>query len=847
MANTRSYKQTFNGGEVSPDFWGQLGDGKYQSGAATLRNMIALPHGPAQNRCGFAFVRECKYSDKLYTRLIPFEFSTDDTLAIEMGEGYFRFHSYGQTVLCPTGAAWSSVTAYTVGNLVSSGGVNYYCLQANTNKTPATEPTYWYAEPATGEYEVPNNYLDDELLAVHYVQSADVLTLVHQNHPPAELRRYGATDWRFADISFAPSVSLPTSISANAYNVPAGNTIAYSYKVTSVATDGVTESAPSSAVSCNNNLYGAAANNIVTWVVAPSGVSFYNVYRRSGGLYGYVGSATAGTFVDDNIAPDMSKTPPNIDTVFASPGDYPGAVSYFEQRRCFAGTINQPQNLWMTKTGTESIMTYGLPVMDTDRVAIRVAAREASTITHLVPLQNLLALTDMAEWLVSSGSSDAITPNSIAVRPQSYVGASPVQPQVINNTIIYAAARGGHVRELGYSWQANGFTTGDLSLRASHLFDDNTIWDMTYAKSPYPVVWCTNTRGQLLGLTYVPDQSVGAWHHHDTDGSFGSICAISEDSEDRLYAIITREIEGVTRIFVERMGSRKLLNPGITSTEAGLGVQPQYGLPAAFFVDCGYTKINYSTGIAITVTGGTTWGPGETLTVTAASPLFAYPATTDVGDKFVLTTDGTFGYLGKTVTPYTIDCELTITSVTSTTVATVTVSKVLPVFYRGTPFTGYYFARDTVSGLTWLEGKTVSILADGAVHPQRVVTGGSITLDQPAIVVQVGLPYDSDTQTLPLALATDNAYGQGRNKNISKAFLRVFRSSGIYVGPDSTRLVQYKQRTTEPYGSPPNLKTEEIDVVLTPSWENQGGQIFIRQSDPLPLTIVSCTLMVTVA
>ena len=94
---------------------------------------------------------------------------------------------------------------------------------------------------------------------------------------------------------------------------------------------------------------------------------------------------------------------------------------------------------------------------------------------------------------------------------------------IVNNSMVYAASRGGHIRELGYNWQANGFITGDLSLRAAHLFDNYRIIDMALAKAPTPIVWFVNTQGRLLGLTYVPEQSVGAWHWHDTDGKFESV------------------------------------------------------------------------------------------------------------------------------------------------------------------------------------------------------------------------------------------------------------------------------------------------------------------------------------
>ena len=764
MPSTRTFNRSFAGGELSPEMFGRIDDVKFQTGAAKMRNFIATPQGPAENRPGTMFVREVKDSGKK-TRLISFTYSTTQTMVIEIGEGYFRFHTNGGTVL--------------------SGGV---------------------------PYEVVNPYLEADLFDIDYVQSADVLTLVHPNYPPAELRRLGATNWTYTVISFAPTVATPGGVAVTASpgyksqistwdgttglittvnnhtlsegdgiyisgvsgptNTPdgfyvvedipidpvtqlplkdqmyvtdydgtliipdaaaTGGTIQYGtkrfdidnyYQVTAVAANGLDESEPSTAVNVVNNLYVSGSYNTISWG-AVAGAARYNIYKRQSGLYGYIGKTEGLSFVDDNIAPDMGVTPPIRETTFASAGNYPGAVSYFEQRRAFAGTINEPQTLWMTRSGTESDMSFSLPVKDTDRVKIRVAAREANTVRHIVPLTQLLMLTSAAEWRVSPINSDAITPTTVSVRPQSYIGANNVQPSLINNSLVYCAARGGHVRELGYSWQANGFITGDLSLRAAHLFDNFEILDMAYSKAPQPLLWFVSSNGNLLGLTYVPEQQIGAWHWHDTDGAFESCAVVAEGNEDVLYVVVRRTINGATKRYVERMMSRQITT-----------------LENCFFVDCGLT-------------------------------------------------------------------------------------------YNGAP-------TAIVSGLGHLEGKTVSILADGAVMPQQVVTGGQVNIQRPCSVITVGLPYQSDLQTLPLSLNIDG-FGQGRFKNINKAWLRVFQSSGIFIGPDADNLTEAKQRTTEPYGSPPSLKSAEILVMLTPSWQ-ANGQVYIRQADPLPLTIVGLTL-----
>ncbi|MBU0593361.1 MAG: hypothetical protein KKH74_06435 [Gammaproteobacteria bacterium] len=676
MANIRTLQRAFSGGEVTPELFGRIDDAKFMSGLAKCRNFIPKPHGPVENRAGFVFVRAVKDSTKK-TRVIPFTYSTTQTMAIELGAGYFRFHTQGATLL--------------------SGGV---------------------------PYEIANPYAELDLFDIHYVQSADVLTLAHPNYPPMELRRLGATSWALSEISYSPPIGIPQAPAA----VPGGGVTpvyTYAYVITAVAADGLSESYSSVQATCNNNLFASGGVNTISWS-AVSGAVKYNVYKQLGGLFGYIGSTEGTQLVDDNIAPDLGKTPPNYDTAFNSAGNYPGAVSYFEQRRAFAGTINQPQNIWMTKSGTESNMSYSLPIKDDDRIAFRVAAREANTIRHIVPLTQLLLLTSSAEWRVTSVNSDAITPSTISVRPQSYVGASNVQPAIINNSLIYCAARGGHVREMAYNWQANGFLSGDVSLRATHLFDNYNILDMAYAKAPQPIVWFVSSNGKLLGLTYVPEQQVGAWHQHDTDGAFESCTVVPEGDEDVLYVVVRRTINGAPLRYVERLSTRNFTDPA-----------------DAFFVDCGLS------------------------------------------------------YSGAAVT--------------------------------------------TVSGLSHLEGKTVNILADGVAHAQRVVHNGSITLDNSASKIQIGLPITADIQTLPaVAMLRDGSYGQGHFKNVNKVWLRVYRSSGIFVGPSDSELTEAKLRTTEPYGSAINLKSEEIQVMIPPAWSD-SGQVFVRQVDPLPLTVVSLT------
>lgn len=683
MANTRTNSRSFSGGEVTPEFFGQITDGKFQTGLALCRNFEVLPHGPVQNRAGFGFVRAARLGASGRARLIPFTYSTTQTMVLEFTQGGIRFHTQGATLM--------------------NGGV---------------------------PYEVATPYQDAHLFDIHYVQSADVLTLVHPAYPPMELRRLGALNWVLTTIAFATSLQPPANVVATATpgTTPSAFTT-YVYAVTTVGDTGLDESLVSASASCDNNLLDTGAKNVVTWDAATD-ARRYNVYKRSNGLWGYIGQADGLSFTDDNITADVGKTPPEANNPFSGVGNYPGAVSYYEQRRVFAGSTNRPQNIWGTRSGTESNMTFSIPSQDADAINIRVVAREANTVRHLVPLNNLIALTSSAEWRVGQvGGADPLTPTNTPVKPQSYIGSNNVQPQVVNNNLLYPAARGGHLRELAYNFNANGYVTGDLSLRAPHLFDTMTIVDMMACKAPQPMIWCVSSSGKLLGLTYVPEQQVGAWHQHDTDGLFESVATVAEGDEDILYAVVRRVVNGQAVRYIERKRSRVFVQKS-----------------DAFFVDSGLT-------------------------------------------------------------------------------------------YQGAPVT-------TLSGLGHLEGKTVSVLADGAVAPQRVVVSGQITLDEPASTIHVGLPITADMQTLPMAIEVAG-FGQGRVKNVNKAFPRVYRSSGIFAGPSFDRLREFKQRTTEPYGTSPRLRTEELEIVVDPDWQD-GGHVCLRQLDPLPLTVVSLTIDVAI-
>lgn len=686
MPSTKTLTRSFAGGEITPEMYGRLDNVKFQTGLAQAVNGIVLPHGPFTKRPGTAYVNTAGVSASA-VRIIPFAFSATQTMVLELGAAYMRFHTLGATLL----------------NL----GV---------------------------PYEIVTPYAAADLFGLKFTQSADVITISHVGYQTRELRRLAPTNWTLTVPTLGSSPASPTGPTATPGGPGGGTVKDIYYKITTVTADGKEESLPT-AYAGNTIDLTVAGNKITVGWTAPGGVTSpsYRVYKtvgNAGRLYGFMGETTDVAFIDDNITPDYSRNPPGSVIRLDTATNYPGAVTYYEQRRVFAGTTLNPQGVYMTRTATESNLAVSTPSNSQDAISFTIKAQQQNTIRHLVPLNDLLAFSVSGVWRIFSNSNGAILPSSVAAKPQTYYGASDVAPQLTGNNCLYIESNGRRVRDISYSFDAQGYTSDDRSIMAPHLFQGYTIVDSAYTKSPDQVLWCVRSDGVLLSMSYVPEHQVFAWCQHNTDGYYESVCVVTENNDDVLYVVVRRVVNGTARRYIERMSPRQFASQG-----------------DAFFVDAGAT-------------------------------------------------------------------------------------------YSGAPAT-------TISGLTWLEGKAVAALADGAVVTGLTVTAGAVTLPIAASKVQIGLPYTTDLQTLPMSLEGTAASGQGTQKAIDYAYLRVNRTGLLKVGPAVDRLVDVPTRTNEPYDSPPRLISEQVDLFVQPDW-SEDAQLWVRSDTPTPLTVSSITMKVTV-
>lgn len=508
MPDLRAYQPSFTAGELSPALWARVDLAKYATGLKKARNIFVHPHGGASNRPGLEFVNEVKVSAD-ETALIPFQFNTEQSYILEFGNRYMRVYRNGGLVL-KSGAAYEVNTPYSkahVGELV-------------------------------------------------FAQEADIMYIVHPEYSIRKLSRLADDDWTLTTVSFGPSISAPTNVSAVAQAGPGSGTT-YRYRVAAISEDGE-ESLPSAAVAVDNDLTVVDARNRITWD-AVTGAERYIVYKQEAGAYGYIGGTTGTGFNDNNIVPDLADGPQIARNPFSGSGKRPRCVTFIEQRLAFASTKNEPQGVWLSQSANYENFGYAHPAKASDAVTFRIRAREVNEIRSMLPMRGLMLLTSGAEWIVSGGSTaDAITPSSIKIDNHGYRGAARVQPIVVGNTVLFAQKRGGVVRDFSYELTEDGFTGKDLTVLARHLFENREIKSWAYSQAPYSIVWVVLDNGELLSLTYMKEHDVWAWTKHESgaEAVFEHVAVIGEGTEDVPYFVVRRKINGAWKRYIERLHSR---------------------------------------------------------------------------------------------------------------------------------------------------------------------------------------------------------------------------------------------------------------------------------------------------
>lgn len=516
-------------------------------------------------------------------------------------------------------------------------------------------------------------------------------------------------------------------------------------------------------------------------------------------------------------------------------GTYPGVVSYFQERRVYAASLNNPDTYWMSQPGNYDNFDSAIPVSDSDAITGTPWALQVNGIQAMVSMPSgLVVLTGSGAWQVAgTGSNPAITPSNQSAAPQAYNGISAFVPPIpINYDILYVQSKGSIIRDLAYNFFVNIYTGTDMTVLSDHLFSDYTISQWAWAEEPYKIVWTVRSDGILLSFTFLKEQDVYGWARHDTNGLFVGVCSVTEPPVDAIYLIVKRYIRDQWVYYSERMDNRlwstveeawcvdcglsypmeypdatlipsassgpgeidsvEIISGGTAYTDpvviavdslgsSGSGAEFSVTLDPVTKAISSVSVVHSGSGYTfpkLQVVDATGYGAvlsavvSNEIAVSASSSIFTAG---NIGD--VIRVGGGSMVVTAVTDGQNIMANVTspITEVLQNNPANIPVPATSGTWSISTPTT-------TVSGLGHLEGQTVAILADGSVVPQQTVTNGSITLPEPASQITVGLPFQAQLQTLYLEPPGQPVTTQGRRKNIWAVTARVQETRGISAG-----------------------------------------------------------------
>ena len=845
MARVAVQLTNFTGGELSPRLDGRNDLAKYASGCKTLENLVVYPHGAAARRPGTTFVSEVADSDNK-TRLIPFEFSTTQTYMLEFSNLKIRFYKNNGIILesnktitaitkASPGVITSNSHGYSNGDEVYISGIvgmtelngkTFLVANSTTNTFSLTDKdgvainttsytTYSSGGIANRVYEIATPYTTAELFDIKFAQSADVMYITHPSHEVEKLSRTGHTAWTLTNVDFGNGPFMDHNVETTTAN-PSHKTVGSTTTVTFSAVTGI------------NNGAGFLSTDVGRLVHIKDG-------------HFKITSITSTTIVVGTVIIDLgissSTTTDFALGSFSNTSGFPSCVTFFEQRLVFAGTIAQPQTIFFSKSGDYENMDDGYheTIADDDAIVYTIASNQVNAIRFMTSTRTLIIGTAGGEFTVSGGGSDsAVTPTNILIKKQSNHGAANVDAIAVGNATLFLQRAKRKIRELAYNFDVDGYVAPDMTILAEHITEGG-LTQIAYQQEPNQIIYCVREDGEMVGLTYQREQQVTAWHRHIFGGRFGIATLTVSDYANITTGskIVITKSNGTTANFRSTTG---------TAGTSEFKTETNNNTTATNLKNAINTHANFTATVnsaVVTVT--------ETLhKATGYLTIKSFDS-----ERLTATSEGKAVIESVAVIP-TDDKEYQTWVIVKRTVNGITrryVEFLNELDFDETDNTSFNFldsalsysgsAVTTLSNLDHLEGQVVSILADGATHPDRTVTSGSITLDRSAKNVKIGLNYISLLQTMRLDAGSQNGTSQAKTKRIYDITVRMFETIGIEVGANLSDMERIPFRNSVDLmdeGIPPFTGDKEVE--FRGNYETDGF-IFVRQTQPLPFTILS--------
>lgn len=831
---------SFTAGELSPSMYGRIDFARYYTGLKTCRNFIVRQYGGIVNRPGTKLVAETKSSGAV--RLIPFQFNTEQAYVLEFGDQYMRVHKDGATVvktLADT-SAWLTGTAYAVGAFVKQSNVIYYCLTAHTSGTFATDLAAgkWVAQSI---YEIPTPYLLADLPLLKYTQNADVMTICHTSYKTRDLSRTAHNAWTLAEF-------VNTEGPFGDANLDTTKTI-YASGYTGTVT--LTASATlftSAMIGQLMRIEQAPTTPVRKWMTET--IFWLNQERQAGSNYYKCLSfpyATSGTVRPSVLEGQEYDGSPGCLWEYLHSG-----FGIVQITAVASGTSATATVLKRLPTGLVSVtMTVNITGIvdngESTHYCRVIAAGHPFAVGNIVTIANVVGTTEAnGTWTIADVES-----NTFDI-PVAFVHA-----YVSGGTAVMTDSP-----IPSYKWALEAWGGANLYPGCVTYYQQRQIFGGSYG---FPQdVWMSTVSGfkaftrdvpviddNAISLRIVSREVNEIRHFVDIKNlialTSGGPFVLSGNEQTVLTPTTTRAerqegygcshvrplVVGKQVLYLQEKGG-KVRSLGYSFADdsfvgSDLTILASHLFNGYTIVDWAFQEAPFSCIWAVRDDGsllGFTYLPEHEVAAwhrhdTDGDIESVCVISEDDVDAVYLCVERTIGETTKRFIErmddrdwtdiedaFFVDCGLS---------------------YSGAPAT-------VISGLDHLEGETVSILADGHVHPQQVVTSGSITLQHSASKVHVGLPYVSDMETLEINSSGSNLLD--RAKLINHVGLMVEDTVTVFAGPDATHLHEYKGRSVEVYGAPNALKDGLMEIPISASWSKQG-RVFVRNSDPLPISILA--------
>jgi hypothetical protein len=477
----------FSTGELDPLLRSRIDLAQYNNALAKATNVLVQPQGGIRRRPGLKHIAELPSSAANGVRLVPFEFSVDDSYMLCFVDQ--RMYVFKDGV---------QITAI-------NGGANAYLTTTITSAM---------------------------LGQLQWTQSADTMFIVHPDLAPVKLVR-GGTDatWTISSYSFS---SIPK--------------YAFTLTVTTPTSGHLTPSAVSGNVTLTSQNAAFSAGSVGQYINAyPQGRARIIQYISNTS----VKAVTEYPFFDtSNIAQGSWEIESGYENVWSSGKGWPRTVTFHEGRLYFGGSKSRPSTIWGSKIGIfdEFMPTEAF---DDDAVEATLDTSSLNVIVDMISGRDLQVFTTGAEFYVPQSGTEPITPLTLTFKGVSRNGIKPgTRVQSLESGTIYIQRQGKSINEFLFSDTQLTYVTQRISLLSGHLLKSPTRMSLRRATSTDEgdlLMMVNDTDGTIAAFSIMRSQQITAPSEFITDGLFKDV---SVDVTD-IYAVVKRTFNSTDKYFIE--------------------------------------------------------------------------------------------------------------------------------------------------------------------------------------------------------------------------------------------------------------------------------------------------------